>query len=211
MVSKTELRKKFRALLTQVNDPAHLAQLDETLITRLVTLLGDQTGVWAAFQPIGFEPNIRSIFSQTPQITWAFPLISDPASAEGMRFLVPEQPGRLTANHLGILEPDPMHSRHVDFSQLQGLLVPGLAFDAKCNRLGRGGGYYDRTLSKLIKNNPNVIKIGIARDQQIASESLPIEPFDIPMDWVLTEARCFQRAKDTSSSWPVALSERKTS
>ena len=82
----------------------------------------------------------------------------------------------------GIGEPDaaaPVLTPHV-------LLVPLLAFDAAGRRLGYGGGYYDRTLAGLRADGP-VTAIGIAyAGQEVAS--LPAEPFDQPLDAVLTEA-----------------------
>jgi 5-formyltetrahydrofolate cyclo-ligase len=61
------------------------------------------------------------------------------------------------------------------------LLVPLLAFDAQGNRLGYGGGYYDRTLAAL-----SVPAIGIAyAGQEVAS--LPHDAHDIALDAILTE------------------------
>jgi 5-formyltetrahydrofolate cyclo-ligase len=62
------------------------------------------------------------------------------------------------------------------------VLVPLVAFDNKCNRLGQGAGHYDRALSLL----PNAIKIGIAWSVQQA-EVLNADPWDIPLDAIMTE------------------------
>lgn len=59
--------------------------------------------------------------------------------------------------------------------------IPGIAFDLGGGRLGRGGGFYDRLL-----NSTNNIKIGIACSCQIV-DSVPLEPHDIRMDYVVTE------------------------
>ena len=72
------------------------------------------------------------------------------------------------------------------------LLVPLLAFDAQGWRLGYGGGYYDRTLSELRAGGPTLaIGFGYAAQEV---EALPREPFDEPLDWIVTEceARAFQ-------------------
>ena len=60
-------------------------------------------------------------------------------------------------------------------------VVPGIAFDHACNRLGRGKGYYDRYLS-----NTNKPTIGLCFDFQLF-ESIPCEPHDIKMTQVITE------------------------
>ena len=61
------------------------------------------------------------------------------------------------------------------------IIVPGVAFDRKGNRIGRGRGYYDRFLCQHL----DVKRIGICFDFQLVDE-VPSEPFDIRMDEVLT-------------------------
>ncbi len=67
------------------------------------------------------------------------------------------------------------------------VLVPGLAFDLAGNRLGRGLGYYDRLLAET-----SGIKCGIAYDGQLV-EKIPVEPHDVPVNFILTPARCLRR------------------
>lgn len=186
-------------------DVQFLARQVKLLNARVMDFLRNQSGLWAAFQPTGFEPDIRESFERLTRIQWAFPRVVE----DSMQFLRPHPPTVFMLNKWGIMEPDPQHSDLVSLENLQGLLVPGLVFDAHCNRLGRGGGYYDRTLARLQKQNPNVIKIGIAYDRQVHDKSLPVEPFDIPMDWLVTESRCFQRDRGADSTFPDLLSERK--
>lgn len=62
------------------------------------------------------------------------------------------------------------------------IVVPGVAFDRQNNRMGRGRGFYDR----LLKTTPQAYKVGVAFDFQI-KDSIPTEPFDIPMDIVIGE------------------------
>lgn len=66
------------------------------------------------------------------------------------------------------------------------LIVPLVGFDAACNRLGYGGGFYDRTLARLAASGP-VRSLGLAfADQQLPP--LPTEPTDVALDAVVTEA-----------------------
>ena len=80
-------------------------------------------------------------------------------------------------NALNILEPEnPIKIKEVDV-----FLVPGVAFTASGKRLGRGGGYYDKLLSKY----PDTLKIGITFNERIMQD-LPTESHDISMDYVFT-------------------------
>lgn len=90
---------------------------------------------------------------------------------KGEDFLKPEP-------FFGILEPDGPPFTHVEKINL--VIVPGMAFDAKGFRLGRGGGYYDRTLPKLV----NAVKIGVGFSFQMVS-SVPFEPHDEVLDKVI--------------------------
>lgn len=67
------------------------------------------------------------------------------------------------------------------------LIVPLVAFDKQGNRLGYGGGFYDRTLEQLRKSRP-VTAIGFAFEDQLA-ENLPIEATDQPLDFIVTDAK----------------------
>jgi 5-formyltetrahydrofolate cyclo-ligase len=68
------------------------------------------------------------------------------------------------------------------------ILVPGLAFDLNRARLGYGGGYYDKFLSKLNELNVNLLKLALALELQIV-QKVPSELHDFPMDLIITETR----------------------
>lgn len=67
------------------------------------------------------------------------------------------------------------------------ILVPGLAFDAACHRLGQGGGYYDRYLPGC-----RGVKIGLAFDFQVV-ECLPLEAHDVQADMLATESALYMK------------------
>lgn len=85
----------------------------------------------------------------------------------------------------GVKEPDPEKTQEVDIGAIDVVIVPGLGFDHNRNRLGRGGGFYDRFLQRL---TPATTKIGLAFDCQI-SENLPAHlSLDQKVDLVVTES-----------------------
>ena len=69
------------------------------------------------------------------------------------------------------------------------LIVPLVAFDKKLNRLGYGGGFYDRFLCKMGKNI--IIKLGLAFSYQMI-KYVPVEKFDRKLDVVLTDKEIFE-------------------
>ena len=77
--------------------------------------------------------------------------------------------------------PEVIDSKTMTFTKTPDILIiPLLAFDRQGNRLGQGGGYYDRYLE-----NNNALKIGLAYAQQ-EYEGLPTEPHDQKLDWIIT-------------------------
>jgi len=94
----------------------------------------------------------------------------------------------LVPNRFAIPEPVPQRRPPHHAWQLDLLLVPLVAFDARGNRLGMGGGYYDRTLAYLGHRThwrrPRVV--GLAHALQRV-DALPKNAWDIPVDGVITE------------------------
>ncbi|WP_373101018.1 MULTISPECIES: 5-formyltetrahydrofolate cyclo-ligase [Pasteurellaceae] len=94
-------------------------------------------------------------------------------------FLRYQPQSRMTVNKFGIFEPH-LNVLHVlPTDKLDMIFTPLVAFDQAGNRLGMGGGFYDRTLQRN-----NVMSVGLAhRCQQV--ESLPTESWDIPLARIL--------------------------
>lgn len=193
MLSKTVLRQAFRTNLDRDDhDVAALAHAARLLCERLGEFLKTQSGLWAGFEPIGFEPDIHSALADATHIRWAYPRVEHETT---LGFYEVSSREKHVKNQFGIWEPDPAHSRRVALDELQGLLIPGLAFDLNGNRLGRGRGYYDRALAEItrsaagraVSNQP--LRIGIALERQISEMPLPHDAHDIAMHQVITETR----------------------
>lgn len=88
----------------------------------------------------------------------------------------------LEKGYYGIYQPKKISNNQVPLKDIEIVIVPGVAFDAKKNRLGRGKGCYD----KFIKNLPKkVITIGLCFDFQIV-KNLPVDQFDLPVDKIIS-------------------------
>ena len=77
---------------------------------------------------------------------------------------------------------EPTGEEFTSLEQIEIIIVPGVAFDSQCNRMGRGRGFYDR----LLKSTPHALKVGVAFDFQMLDE-IPTEPFDVKMNHVISE------------------------
>jgi len=97
---------------------------------------------------------------------------------------------RFVDNQYNIPEPDISVKRQLKAVQLDLVLMPLVAFDVKGNRLGMGGGYYDRSFEFLRKRKhwkkPKLI--GVAYDFQEVN-AIPADPWDVPLDAIVTESR----------------------
>ncbi len=115
-----------------------------------------------------------------------------------------KETSELEYGYMGILEPGVRENREVKLSDIDLVIIPGAGFDMQGNRLGYGGGYYDKLLSgvseqgpwaskkeqsnKLQTPNPKPILVALAFEEQIVKE-IPSEPHDIKMDIIITDNR----------------------
>jgi 5-formyltetrahydrofolate cyclo-ligase len=90
----------------------------------------------------------------------------------------------LEKNHLGIPEPR-MHAQRLPAWALQVVLMPLVGFDRAGNRLGMGGGFYDRTFAFRQRGHKPLL-VGLAHSLQ-EIPSLAAQGWDIPLDMIVTE------------------------
>jgi 5-formyltetrahydrofolate cyclo-ligase len=114
-----------------------------------------------------------------------FPVLNDDLT---LSFLPATPTTPFKTNRFGISEPDVGISSAIPIEQLELIVVPMVAFDIQCSRLGMGSGYYDRTLA----NKRNGHFIGVAYQFQLTSLIKP-EPWDIPLDAVVTHQAIYWR------------------
>lgn len=97
----------------------------------------------------------------------------------------------LKKNSMGILEQID-DSNYIEKENIDLIVVPGVVFDKECNRIGYGGGYYDRYL-KDIKSKKN--KIALAYDLQIV-DKIESEVHDIKVDYIITNTRALKNTNN---------------
>lgn len=95
----------------------------------------------------------------------------------------------LIKHTLGMYQPAENEAECCQFDDLDVVIVPLVAFDSQGQRLGMGGGFYDRLLVNW--QTTSVLPIGIAHDCQHV-EALPVAPWDIPLPAILTPGKLWQ-------------------
>ena len=142
--------------------------------------------VVAGYWPIRSELSPLRLMEELARDHSATALPVTPGPGEVLRFREWRQGEALVDGLHGTREPDPKAAEAVP----EIVLVPLLAFDLRCHRLGYGGGYYDRTIAALRRRNPETRALGIAYIEQRV-DRLPVEAHDAPLDAILTPDTLF--------------------
>ena len=152
---------------------------------RLQTARGSQCGL-----RLGVYWPFRAEFDPRPLVDWlmaegsavALPVVIDKKGPLEYRAWRPGEP--LVDGVWGIPVPEKREIVVPD-----AVLAPLVGFDEACYRLGYGGGYFDRTLAAL---EPKPLAIGVGFELS-RIETIHPQPFDVPMDFVVTEAALRRR------------------
>lgn len=193
MEDKARLRQMLRSRRKAIA-PNHAAAAAASLSIGLSQWLAGPQGslagrVIAGYWPTGSELDIRPTLAMLVSLgaTIVLPVVTSGAPLSFRRWT----PGMdLDAGNGCQHPPASAETLTPDL-----LLVPLLGFDAGGNRLGQGGGYYDRTLAQLRAEEGGMFAIGIAYACQEV-ENLPTGPNDQPMDAIATEAGLWVTADD---------------
>jgi 5-formyltetrahydrofolate cyclo-ligase len=109
--------------------------------------------------------------------------------ARQLRFARYREGTELRSNRFGIPEPEVPSAALKAAGDMDVILLPLLAFDRKGHRLGTGGGWYDSSLA-FLGNEPRPVRpllVGVGYGFQEV-EAVPIEPWDVDLDYVATDA-----------------------
>lgn len=180
-------KQKWRQALLEKRrnlTPQEVAGASKKIAARFFALeevrLAERFGLYAAFQN---EVETTVIFTRAHALRQEiyYPAV-DPESRT-LHFYRVRNLKELRPGFAGIPEPDSKNNRLRAINYLNLIVVPGVAFDRKGNRLGRGEGYYDRLLGGY-----HGLKIGLGYEFQVVEE-LPATPRDRRLDYLVTEER----------------------
>jgi 5-formyltetrahydrofolate cyclo-ligase len=183
---KAALRKEICAVLQSIPPAVRLAAS-----AQIRTQLKEQT-LWKNAEAVLF-------FAPLPNEVDVWPLLEktlaggkiaalpryDSANNDYIACRVQNLQTEIGLGQFGIREPK-AGCPEIPLERLGLILVPGVAFDLRGGRLGRGRGFYDRLLAGV-----RGIKCGVAFDEQIVKE-VPAGTLDVRMDFILTPTRCLK-------------------
>ncbi len=179
---KRHLRTHVRELLNNV-PPHQIETISATVCSHIAGSgnLFKNVKTIAVFSAHGKEVDLSSLHLLTPNIQLAYPLCH---AERQLSFHIVASPDTMTPGTWGILEPVPDRHPVVHIEEIDLFLCPGLAFGQDGTRLGHGGGYYDRALTK---KSPTAEAWGIGMDIQML-DRIACDAHDQLMNGVITES-----------------------
>ena len=176
-MNKSQIRKKILKIRRQKNIKKFIFNFDFILdILKKKRVLGRTLG---GYYPYNYEIDILQILEKFEKKKFIITLPKIKKNSQ-MDFFQWSKNDPLSINKFGIPEPISKVVKYPDV-----LLVPLLAFDKNFNRIGYGGGFYDRYIKKIRKQK-KVLTIGFAYSFQKVKK-IPINNYDITLDFIITE------------------------
>ncbi len=175
---KAELRKAVRAARRELTEKER-REASEAVSERLLgipALRGKKTVL--AYMPMKYELDVLPAVEKLKStgVRAAFPLCIEDG---GLRLFVPEDANGFVTGAYGILEPNIETAKEIFPEDLDAIILPAIGFDRQGRRLGQGGGYYDRLLSRC-----GCFTAAVGFDCQLL-DLVPTEPTDRRVDDVV--------------------------
>lgn len=184
MEAKSELRRAIKERLSKMSENDRRVE-SKMIIREIEKLIPEDAKTFAVYSPYVDEPNIT-------------PLLTKWLEQKKVICMGKVDGNRMTMHQIASLDDvhknprttilEPKESLPVDEATVDVAIVPGRAFTAQGDRMGRGNGGYDIWISAQRKRSPNTRFIGVCFDCQLV-QSIPMEAHDERMDTVLTPSR----------------------
>ena len=177
MTEKQQIRKEYKKLRNEMSSSERKNKSEQICKNIISSELFQKSEKIFAYAPLGNEvdilPVIEEGWRQKKRI--AFPKVF----GDIMKYFEIHDFTELEPGSFHVMEPKEDHPADWENALV---LVPGVVFDRKKNRMGYGKGYYDR----FFQGKSGCIKLGVAYELQV-TEQLPIEENDLPMAYLVTE------------------------
>ena len=174
------LKSKLRKIILKIREKNNKKniQIDFNQIIKIIKKEKITRKVIGGYYPVNFEVDDLELLKKIEKnkFTISLPVIKKNFKMDFYKWSFSDI---LKINKYGIPEPETKNIVYPDV-----ILVPLVAFDNNLNRLGYGGGYYDRLINKLSKKK-KIIKIGLALSVQ-KIDKVPINKYDQKLDYIVT-------------------------
>lgn len=194
--AKSSLRAELKDIRNNLPEEERVAQSKAIAQILRGTEMYQNARFLLTYVSYGSEVDTKELITQAirDQKKVYVPKMLESLSGRRMEFFRCEDLAALKRNTIGILEPEADYAAifpydiHMSLDRAEECLVivPGLGFDEHLGRIGYGGGYYDRFLTKCRKK----FSIGIAYKEQMVT-AVPMGEYDTPVDLVLTSDRAY--------------------
>ena len=173
---KFKLRKKILKIREKIN--IKNIQIDFNQIMKIIKKEKINKKIIGGYYPVNFEVDDLTLLKKFEKNMFqiSLPVIKEKQQMDFYKWSFFDP---LKINKYGIPEPETKNIVYPDI-----LLIPLVAFDNNLNRLGYGGGYYDRLIAKFSKKK-KIIKIGLALSVQKINK-VPINTYDQKLDYIVT-------------------------
>ncbi len=195
-LSVDQLRTQFRAARASLAKPTlcrHATLLQQRVLREQAFVAARHIAAYIAIRgEIDVAPIIESGAAEGKQ--FYLPVL------RGQQMLfAPWAPGeQLYKRGFGLLEPDCDEQDWCSPESLDLVLTPLVVFDAHGNRIGQGGGFYDRTFEFRKKSPGAPVLLGVAHDSQRYPQ-LQAQPWDVALDLVVTELNSYRPVHETDT------------
>lgn len=189
-MEKNEIRKYILSIRNNLN----INEVDEKskIIVDKLTSMKEFNNSKTVFIYMDFKNEVKTgeiinlLFKENKHVVVSW---TDKVNTEIIPVEIKDLKNDLINSSFGYLEPKKENVVPVKIEDIDLIVVPGVAFDKKLNRIGFGKGYYDRILKLRRKDTP---AIAIAYEFQVLDE-IPYDEHDIKMDVIITENNIYKR------------------
>lgn len=185
-----ELRQKYRKHRAGLS-PQRLERAASDLMSRLLDLPQYQqaqriAAYFAVNGEISLQPLIEQALKQDKQIF--LPILDQQA----LKFAAYFETQKMRLNRFRLPEPDVSSEQLLAPTELDLVLAPLVVFDAACNRIGMGGGYYDRSFEfRKNSSTSSPVLVGVAHDSQKVDQ-IDAMGWDVRLDMVVTDRAIYR-------------------
>lgn len=178
-----QYKREQRRKLTPSQQARHAEQVAELVLQQSFFINPEKIAIYLAndseIDPVHI---VKHAWEKNKKVF--LPVLSE--HEDSLLFAPFEPDSKMSRNQYGIDEPNCSPDHRLTAEHMDLILLPLVAFDEQGNRMGMGGGFYDRSLANIRQQNNKTCLVGLAHEVQ-KTEHLEPQSWDIPLDAIVTE------------------------